>query len=171
MSTDDVVTLERTYRATAREVWDMWTTRDGFEAWWGPDGFRVEVNRLEARPGGALHFAMIAEHAEAAAALPVGLPPRVETRCRFSRFEPHRRLQLTLVIDFFPGVEPYENTVDVELTPTGDRVRMVITLHPMHLPDMSRRQREAFEGQLGKLDRILAPPSLTRGIAQNPRQP
>ena len=37
------VVIERTYRAQAEELWDLWTTKTGFESWWGPEGFRVEV--------------------------------------------------------------------------------------------------------------------------------
>src|SRR5262245_13778297 len=58
------VVLERTYRARAEELWDLWTTKEGFESWWGPEGFRVEVRTLEARAGGALHYDMIADAPE-----------------------------------------------------------------------------------------------------------
>ena len=34
------VVIERTYRAEVNELWDLWTTKDGFESWWGPQGFR-----------------------------------------------------------------------------------------------------------------------------------
>ena len=156
-TSSQVVTFERTYRATAQELWDMWTTKDGFESWWAPEGFRAEVSRIEPRLGGALDYAMIAETPEGAAALAqVGQPPVVETRCRFSEFEPPRRLQLTLMIDFFAGVPPYESTVEVELAPDGDRVRMVLTLHGLHTAELSRMQAEAVESQLKKLDRRFA---------------
>jgi uncharacterized protein YndB with AHSA1/START domain len=151
------VTLERTYRATAQEIWDLWTTKDGFESWWGPEGCRVEVSRIEPRLGGALDYAMIAESPENIAGLKeLGLPPAVANHCLFSLFEPPRRLQLKLVIDFFPGIDPYESTVEVELVPAGDRVRMVVTLHGMHRPDLSRMQADAVESQLKKLDRRWA---------------
>jgi uncharacterized protein YndB with AHSA1/START domain len=52
------ITLERTWQATTEEVWDLWTTREGIESWWGPEGFRVEVRALDLRPGGELHCAM-----------------------------------------------------------------------------------------------------------------
>ncbi len=41
------VVLERTYRARAEELWELWTTGEGFESWWGPEGFRVEVHTLK----------------------------------------------------------------------------------------------------------------------------
>lgn len=37
-----------TYRASI-EVWGLWTTKDGFEVSCGPQGFRVEVQELDAR--------------------------------------------------------------------------------------------------------------------------
>jgi uncharacterized protein YndB with AHSA1/START domain len=33
------ITIKRMYKATVKDVWDLWTTRKGFESWWGPDGF------------------------------------------------------------------------------------------------------------------------------------
>ncbi|HEY6911733.1 MAG TPA: SRPBCC domain-containing protein [Myxococcales bacterium] len=152
-----VVTFERTWRATAREIWDLWTTRDGFESWWGPEGFRVEVSRIEPRLGGALHYAMIADAPEMVAAMKqMGQPAVQEVRGHYSGFEPHRRLQLTHIIDFFKGVPPAENAIDVELLPAGDHVRMVVTLHPMPTPELSRMQAEGFGSQLEKLDRRFA---------------
>ena len=37
------VRLERTYDATLDDVWDLWTTKEGIESWWGPPGFKVET--------------------------------------------------------------------------------------------------------------------------------
>ena len=58
------VVIERTYRARVEELWELWTTKEGFESWWGPEGFRVEVHALEARAGGALEYDMIADAPE-----------------------------------------------------------------------------------------------------------
>src|SRR5262245_66346774 len=52
------ITLERTYQADVRDVWDLWTTADGIESWWGPGGFAVKVRKLDLRPGGELLYAM-----------------------------------------------------------------------------------------------------------------
>src|SRR5258708_20905094 len=54
------ITLERTFAAPIEDVWELWTTREGIESWWGPDGFSVKVLELELRPGGALRYAMTA---------------------------------------------------------------------------------------------------------------
>ena len=52
--------IERTYAATAEEVWDLWTTKTGIESWWGPEGFTVTVNSIDLRTGGELLYLMTA---------------------------------------------------------------------------------------------------------------
>ncbi len=55
------VKIERTFQATPTEVWELWTTIDGIESWWGPDGFGVEVHEMELVPGGKMRYSMIAQ--------------------------------------------------------------------------------------------------------------
>jgi uncharacterized protein YndB with AHSA1/START domain len=152
-----MVMVERTYPASVEEVWELWTTKEGFESWWGPVGFRVEVSVLEARPGGALHYEMIADTPEMVAAMAqMGRPASHAARATFSELAPHRRLVLTNVIDFVPGVAPYTSTIAVDLIPEGDRVRMVVALEPMHDEELTRMSRMGFESQLTKLDQRFA---------------
>ena len=151
------LTVERTYQARVAELWDLWTTKDGFESWWGPEGFRVEVHRLEGKVGGALHYTMIADSAEMVAAMKqMGRPTSTETRGTFTQFEPQTRLALTHRIDFVPGVPAYDSTMAVEFFPSGSRVRMVVTLDPMHDEHMTRMSEMGLNSQLGKLDRRFA---------------
>ena len=58
------LTLERTFQASIDEVWELWTTKEGIESWWGPEGFSVTVRDLDLRPGGELHYAMTATGTE-----------------------------------------------------------------------------------------------------------
>lgn len=149
--------IERTYRATLEEVWALWTTKDGFESWWGPQGFRAEVQELDARAGGALRYDMIADTPEMIAAMKqMGQPSSHATRSRFTEVTPRSRLVLTNVIDFLPGVAVYESKIAVELIPDGDRVRMVVTLDAMHSDDFTRMQKDGFTSQLTKLDARFA---------------
>jgi uncharacterized protein YndB with AHSA1/START domain len=148
------IVVERTYRATPQEIWELWTTKEGFESWWGPVGFRVEVFGIEPREGGAFHYAMIADTPEMVEAMrQMGRPASHESRGRFAEFKPYRRLTLIHVVDFFPGVKPYENAIDVDLIPSGELVRMVVTLHGMHDEQFSQMQLEGFTSQLTKLDK------------------
>ncbi len=151
------IVIERTYRARVEELWDLWTTKEGFESWWGPDGFRVEVHALEAREGGALEYDMIADAPEAVAAMEkMGQPTSHATRGRFAELKPFDRLTLVHVIDFIEGVTPYESKIEVAFHPAGDRVRMLVTLHPHRDPHWTKMSTMGFTSQLTKLDRRFA---------------
>src|SRR5262249_24406181 len=118
---NEQVVIERTYRAQLQELWDLWTTKEGFESWWGPEGFRVEGRKSEARKGGAIHYARIADAPEQIEFMKrMGRPTSHETRGKFSEFAPHTRLALTHMIDFIPGVAAYESTMAVDFIPAGD---------------------------------------------------
>ena len=148
--------VERTYRAHPKELWELWTTKEGFE-WWGPGGFRARVHTLEAREGGQLHYDMIAATPEMIEAMKqMGRPSSHETRGLFAEFRPYERLTLVHVIDFLPGIKPYDSTIVVDFFPSGQSVRMVVTLCPMHDEEFSNMQIQGFTSQLTKLDRRFA---------------
>lgn len=148
------VVVERTYKARAEELWALWTTKQGFESWWGPEGFRVEVHCLEARVGGRLHYDMIADTPEMIEAMRrMGRPPTHVTCAKFVEVKPHEHLVIAHVIDFLPGVEPYGSTMKVDFFASGDAVRMVVTLEPMHNEEFTRMSALGFASQLAKLDK------------------
>ena len=147
------VLIERSYRATLSEIWALWTTKAGFESWWGPQGFRADVHALEAKVGGALHYDMIADSPEMLAEMKrLGRPPSHPTTARFTELTPQTHLMITNVIDFIPGVETYESTITVDLVATGDRVTMTVSLSPMHSEEFDGMQKQGFSSQLTKLD-------------------
>ena len=153
------VVIERTYRVRVEDLWELWTTKAGFESWWGPEGFRVEVHALEARAGGALEYDMIADAPDAVAAMKrMGQPLSHGTRGRFAEFKPFERLTLMHVIDFILGVEPYESTIEVDFHASGDHARMVVTLHPHRDPHWTKMSAEGFQSQLTKLDKRFGGP-------------
>jgi uncharacterized protein YndB with AHSA1/START domain len=147
------IIIERTYRTTIENVWDLWTTKDGFESWWGPQGFRADVHELDARVGGALRYDMVADTPEMIAAMKqMGQPPSHATRSRFTELKPRSRLVLTNVIDFLPGVAAYESNIAVDFSVSSSSVRMVVTLDAMHSDEFTKMQKEGFASQLTKLD-------------------
>ena len=161
------VVIERTYRASVKELWDMWTTKEGLESWWGPEGIRTEVHAIEARPGGKLHYDHITETPEMVAAMKeMGRPALTTLRGRFSEFRPLERLVLTQMIDFVPGVEPYESTIMVDFFPSGEWVRMVVTLSPMHDEEFTKLASQGLASQLANLDQRFV--SLQFKSATNP---
>ncbi len=154
MGNERNLVVERTYKATPEEIWELWTTKDGFESWWGPEGFRVEVHELDARLGGTLRYDMIADAPAVIEEMKKqGQPLQHGTSGNYSEFQPRTKLALTHLIDFLPGVKPYQSVMVMELIPAGKDVRMVVTLSPMHNPEFSKMQLEGFTSQLTKLDR------------------
>lgn len=149
------IVIERRYKAEIADLWALWTTRDGFESWWGPEGFRADVHLIEARLEGALHYDMVADSSEAIAAMKeMSAPASTSCKGRFSAFALHERLALSQVIDFLPGVNAYESLIEVDFAPMPDGyVRMIVTLHQMHDVQTTKMQQEGFMSQLAKLDR------------------
>ena len=148
------VVIERTYRATVEELWALWTTKDGFESWWGPEGFRVEVHEWDPRVDGPIAYDMIADSAEAIAAMKeMGQPLSHKTKGWFSELRPHAFLSLMHKIDFVPGQPHYETRIDVAFRQEGETAVMITTLHPHLDPEWTRMSAEGYTSQLTKLDR------------------
>ena len=153
----DKILIERTYRARIDDVWDLWTTKEGFESWWGPEGFRSEVQEIDARTGGLLRYEMIADAPEMVAWVKErGQPVSSAVQSRFTEVQPRERLVLSNVIDFLPGVPAYESRIVVDFAVIGDSVRMTITLGRMHSDEFTRLQQEGMRSQLTKLDARFA---------------
>jgi uncharacterized protein YndB with AHSA1/START domain len=149
--------FERRYDAPVEDLWDLWTTKEGFESWWGPEGFRVEVHTLDLRVGGELFYDMIAVGADEVEWMKKeGMPVSHETRGTFVEIEPRKRLKIRHVIDFIPGLKPYENNILVEFIPEGTSVRMVVTIDRHPDEEWTRRAAAGFESQLTKVPAALA---------------
>lgn len=151
------VRFERTYDGPVDDLWDLWTTKDGFEAWWGPEGFRVEVSKIEPRVGGSLDYDMIAIAADEVAHMKKeGWATRHSTHGVFVEFEPKRRLKIRHRIDFIPNLEPYDNHMLVEFIPEGTKVRMRVEIEPHRDEQWTRASAQGFESQLTKVQAALA---------------
>ncbi|RFB80343.1 SRPBCC domain-containing protein [Methylovirgula sp. 4M-Z18] len=157
-SSDSHLTFERTYRASVKDIWELWTTKSGIESWWGPGGFAVTVHKLDLRPGGELLYVMTAIHPQQIEFMrKAGMPLTTEARMVFTEIVPRKRLAYYHVADFIPGVEPYDVAHVVELHPSPDGlVRMVVTIEKMHDDEWTRRAAAGWESELAKLDALLA---------------
>ena len=151
------IRLERTYDAALRDVWDLWTTKDGIESWWGPGGFAVTVRRLDLRPGGQLLYAMTAIAPPQVEFMKrAGMPLTTEARITFTEVVPTRRLAYVHLADFIPGVEPYDVATVVELESTPQGVHMVLTFDAMHSDEWTQRAAMGWESELNKLAVVVA---------------
>ncbi len=151
------VTLERNYeKVTVEDVWDLWTTKEGIESWWGPEGFSVTVRKLDVRPGGVLEGAMTATGpAQIAFMKNAGMPLSTDMKLSYTDVVVQKRLAYTTLADFIPGVEPYDVATAVDISATATGVRMILTFDPMHDEVWTQRMVAGKEGELVKLARIL----------------
>jgi uncharacterized protein YndB with AHSA1/START domain len=156
MTNRKTITLERTYKASIEDVWELWTTRDGIESWWGPEGFAVKVRKLDLRPGGELLYTMTAVGTPQIEFMKnAGMPLSQDTGLTYVEIVPSRRLEYRNLVDFVPGVKPYENGMVVELHESPQGVRVVLTIEAMHDEEWTKRMVMGWEMELGKLGRVL----------------
>ena len=150
------ITLERTYQAPIEDVWELWTTKDGIESWWGPDGFRVEVRKLDLRPGGELHYAMIASaESQIEFMKKNGMPLVTELRITYLEVVENRLLVYKHAMDFVPGVTAYDVETRLELSAAASGVKLLLTFDPMHDEVWTQRAVMGWESELGKLAKRL----------------
>ena len=150
------IKLERVYQADLQDVWDLWTTKEGIESWWGPGGFAVTVRTLDLRPGGLLLYAMTAIAAPQIEFLKqAGMPLTQECRITFTEVVPLKRLAYIHLADFIPGVDPYDVVTIVELDRVGESVRMVLWLDPMHNEEWTNRAVMGWNSELDKLGAVV----------------
>ena len=150
------LTLERRFDASPDEVWELWTTKDGIEAWMGPDGFNVSVSELDVRPGGTLAYAMTAVGPDQVDFMvKAGMPLVTAQTVRYVEVDRPRRLVYRDVADFIPGVEPYEVETIVELHAVQGGTHMVLTFDAMHDEHWTEMSRQGHEMELRKLADLL----------------
>jgi len=150
------VSIERSFKAAIEDVWELWTTKDGIESWWGPDGFEVKVRKLDVRPGGELRYDMSAIAPDQIEFLKkAGMSLTTPSLVTYTEVVPRKRLAFTQLADFIPNVKPYEVAMMVEFDATPQGVRMVLTLDAMHDEYWTKMAVMGWENELDKLAKLL----------------
>jgi len=150
------ITLERVYRATVEELWELWTSKEGLESWWGPEGFATTVRRLELRPGGKFEYEMTATGQEQVEAMKrANLPLTSRAHGTYGEVTPRRRLAYRTVADFIPDVKPYEvgAVIDFHIVPLG--VRLTVTEDLMHNEEWTKMSEMGMSSSLDRLGKVL----------------
>ncbi len=155
--TRKTIAIERTYRAPLDDVWELWTTKEGIESWWGPDGFNVTVDRLELRPGGRLDYVMHANAPEQIAFMKrSGMPLSTPGHITYVEVTPMTRLAYRHAVDFVPNVAPYDVLTVVELSTSPAGVKLQLTIDAMHDETWTQRAVMGWKNELEKLAAALA---------------
>ena len=139
-------TLERTFRASPEKVWSMWTTKEGLERWFVPDGFVSTVERLDVRQGGGFAIRMrSAEH-------------DLVNRGTYTLVLPYWELGWTWHFDLFlaPGQQPYDVPLflSLERLPDGG-TRMRFTQGPLAAPEHTEGSRQGMLANFEKMAKAL----------------
>lgn len=127
----DAVVIEREIDAPADLVWQMWVDPVHFAAWYGPDGAKVPVAKMDVRVGGTRHVCMEVQTP--------GGPMQMWFTGEYREIVEHSRLVytesmsdedgnvLTAAGMGMPDDHPAVTEIIVELEDLGDRTRMVMT--------------------------------------------
>jgi uncharacterized protein YndB with AHSA1/START domain len=152
------VSIERTFNASIEDVWELWTTKDGIESWWGPPGFEVKVLGLDFRRGGELLYAMTAIASDQIEFMKkAGMRLTTESLVTYTEVVPLKRLAFTQMADFIPNVKPYEVATTVEFDTHAQGVRLLLTLDAMHDEYWTKMAVMGWESELDKLAALLKP--------------
>ena len=151
------ITLERTFAAPIAHVWELWTTKDGVESWWGPDGFRVEVHAIDLRVGGEMRYSMIAVAPQMVEFMKKnGMPTATPHKLTYREIVHAKRLAYQQLADFIPEVAPYDVDTVVEMQETPKGVHMTVTFDAMHDELWTERSVAGMNMELDKLGKLLA---------------
>lgn len=145
--------LERVFvDVSVADLWNLWTTQDGLESWFGPEGFNVKVTSLELRSGGELTYMLMAIGPEQIAFIKeAGLPSSTECVLSISDVIHLRRLAFSMVADFFLNTSAYEVTTVIQIEPVASGAILTVTFDAMHDDHWTDRVRACHLSQLQKL--------------------
>jgi|SRR5579864_1601179 len=85
-----------------------------------------------------------------------GMPLTTRHRLTYTEVDPPRRLAYRGVVDFIPGVEQYQVETLIELHEVAEGVRMTLTFDAMHDNQWTRLAVMGHEGELRRLEHVLA---------------
>lgn len=148
--------IDRSLKASVQKVWSMWTTKEGLEKWWGPEGFSSSVRHLDVRVGGRFEIVMTAMLPEIIAHLKsAGMGESSVAKGDYTLIEPNQRLAYTNAVDFVPGIPPYTSTTVVAMsaTPSGG-TRLIVTNDVMHDEQWTTMATMGWTQQIGKLEKL-----------------
>lgn len=151
------INLQRTFAAALDLVWELWTTKEGIESWWGPPGFEVKVSKLELRAGGALEYTMTAvAEPQIAFMKQHNQPLSTALKARYTKVSPMTAASWMNLADFIPGIDPYEVETRLTLTAlSADSVRVDLELDAMHDEFYTSMATQGWESELGKLAAVI----------------
>ena len=153
---NEPIKLEKVYKAAPERIWQLWTTPEGIESWWAPDGFTVKVDKLELQPGGELIYTMTATaQPQIEFMQSMGMPLSTTSQKTFVEVAPNQKLSYNSLVDFVPDHEPYNFLTVVTLTPTAEGTQVVMEMEPLHDEEWTGRLVAGRQNELNNLEKVL----------------
>jgi uncharacterized protein YndB with AHSA1/START domain len=157
MHNNTSITLRRSLAVPPQRIWDLWTTPEGIGSWWAPEGFVTTVDLLDLRPGGALDYTMTATGPEQVAFMEqAGMPLSTPSHKTFTEVVEPTRLAYVSLIDFVPGLDPYEHLTVVTLEETATGTEVVMECQALHDQEWTDRIVAGRTNELDNLERLVA---------------
>jgi uncharacterized protein YndB with AHSA1/START domain len=151
--------IVREYHAPVEDLWELWTTRAGIEAWWGPEGFRVQVSELDLRAGGEMRYTMTATAPQQRDFMvKAAMPLSTHLRLTYTEVRPYERLAYEAPVDFIPGVESYAVATTIDFRAAAEGVQMILRFDRMHDELWTQRALAGRDSELVRLSRLLQSP-------------
>ena len=151
------IKLEKVYAAAPHKIWELWTTPEGIQSWWAPDGFTVKVEKLELEPQGELVYTMTATaQPQIEFMQSMGMPLATTSRKTFVELEEDKKLSYNSLVDFVPDKEPYNFLTVVTLEPVDDgNTKVVMEMQPLHDEEWTGRLVAGRQNELDNLAKVL----------------
>lgn len=151
------IKLEKVYKASPEKIWQLWTTPEGIESWWAPDGFTVKVEKLDLKPMGELIYTMTAtaqpqiEFMES-----MGMPLATTSRKTFVELDVNKKISYNSLVDFVPDKDPYDFLTVVSLEPIDDSsTKVVMEMQPLHDEEWTGRLVVGRQNELDNLEKVV----------------
>jgi uncharacterized protein YndB with AHSA1/START domain len=152
----ETIKLEQVYKASPEKIWELWTTAEGIESWWAPDGFTVKVDRINLEPQGELIYTMTATaQPQIEFMQSVGMPLATTSYKTFIEIDPNKKISYNSLVDFVPGKEPYDFLTVVSLEPIDEGTKVVMEMQPLHDEEWTGRLVAGRQNELNNLAKVV----------------
>ena len=157
MESINEVTLEKTYEAPAKKVWQAWTNPEMLKQWWGPKNVTIPECEIDLRVGGKFYIVM-----EATEGMGQFKGTKWPMMAKFTAVKPNSKLSYRANA-WTEGAAKEETTIDqsTDVTLTEEKgkttVKVKAVIHnPKTAPKMAvEGMIYGFSEQLDKLDTFL----------------
>jgi uncharacterized protein YndB with AHSA1/START domain len=155
--TGEPIKLEQVYKASPEKIWQLWTTPQGIESWWAPDGFTVKVEKLDLKPEGELIYTMTATaQPQIEFMQSMGMPLATTSHKTFVELEEGKKISYNSLVDFVPNKEPYDFLTVVSLERVdNDSTKVTMAMQPLHDQEWTGRLVAGRQNELNNLEEVI----------------